>query len=149
MNGTPMTIADSARSLLAADRSLERLGITVEQGADGRAVASLIVVPEMANGHGIAHGGFVFAVADTAFAVAANTLGPDIATADAAITYVTPALIGERLIATAEVTFNEGRRVIVDVAVRAGDRTVAIYRGTGRALRPSGESRPGFVDGNV
>ena len=130
-----MTIDDPARSMLAADRSLGRLGITVEGASGGRAVALLVVTPEMANGHGIAHGGFVFSVADTAFAMAANTLGPSIATADASITYLTPAHVGEHLLAEAEVTFNEGRRVIVDVTVRSGERTVAIYRGTGRALR--------------
>lgn len=132
-----MTIDDPARSMLDADRSLERLGVTVKGASGGRAVAHLIVTPEMANGHGIAHGGFVFSLADTAFAMAANTLGEGIATADASITYLTPARVGEKLVAAAEVTFNEGRRVIVDVTVRAGGRTVAIYRGTGRALRPT------------
>lgn len=92
----------------------------------------------MANRRGIAHGEFVFAVADTAFAVAANTLGSDITTAEATITYLTPALIDEQLVAAAEVTLNEGRRVIFDAIVRAGDRTVALYRGTGRALRSPG-----------
>ncbi|UNK45713.1 PaaI family thioesterase [Arthrobacter sulfonylureivorans] len=136
---TTMTIDDPVRSMLEADRSLERLGVTVEGASGGRSVAVLEVEPQMANGHGIAHGGFVFSVADTAFAMAANTLGASIATADATITYLSPAHVGERLVAEAEVTFNESRRVIVDVIVRAGDRTVAIYRGTGRALRaPAG-----------
>jgi len=130
-----MTIDDPARSMLEADQSLERLGIRVEGASGGRAVAVLEVTPHMANGHGIAHGGFVFSVADTAFAMAANTLGTGIATADASITYLAPAHVGEQLIAAAEVTFNEGRRVIVDVTVRSGSRTVAIYRGTGRSLR--------------
>ncbi|MCG2621983.1 hotdog fold thioesterase [Arthrobacter sp. I2-34] len=133
------TIDEPARSMLAADQSLERLGVTVEGASGGRAVAVLDVAPEMANGHGIAHGGFVFSVADTAFAMAANTLGASIATADASISYLSPAHVGERLIAEAKVAFNEARRVIVDVIVRAGDRTVAVYRGTGRALRtPAG-----------
>ncbi|MHC6220589.1 hotdog domain-containing protein [Arthrobacter sp. MMS24-S77] len=70
--------------------------------------------------------------------MAANTLGPDIATTtDASITYLTLARIGEQLVAAAGVTFNEGRSVIVDGMVRAGDRTVAIYRGTGRAQVPA------------
>ena len=121
--------------MLAADRSLEGLGIQVLRASEGRATAVLRVTPEMANGHGIAHGGLVFALADTAFAMAANTFGAGIATAEASISYISPARISEELVACAEVTFHEGRRMIVDVVVRAGERTVAIYRGTGRALR--------------
>ena len=133
----PVLIADPARSMLAADRSLEGLGIHVLSASEGRARAVLHVTPEMANGHGIAHGGLVFALADTAFAMAANTFGAGIATAEASIAYISPARIDDELVASAEVTFYEGRRMIVDVMVRAGDRTVAIYRGTGRALRPA------------
>jgi acyl-CoA thioesterase len=130
-------IADQARAMLAADRSLEGLGIQVLRASEGRATAVLRVTPEMANGHGIAHGGLVFALADTAFAMAANTFGAGIATAEASISYISPARVSEELVASAEVTFHEGRRMIVDVVVRAGERTVAIYRGTGRALRSS------------
>jgi acyl-CoA thioesterase len=130
-------IAGPARSMLAADRALEGLGIQVLNASEGRASAVLTVTPQMANGHGIAHGGFVFALADTAFAMAANTFGTGIATAEASISYISPARISEDLVACAEVTFHEGRRMIVDVVVRAGERTVAIYRGTGRALRPA------------
>lgn len=123
--------------MLAADRSLEGLGIQVLRASEGRATAVLRVTPEMANGHGIAHGGLVFALADTAFAMAANTFGAGIATAEASISYISPARIADELVASGQVTFHEGRRMIVDVVVRAGERTVAIYRGTGRALRPS------------
>ena len=133
----PSIIADPARSMLAADRSLEGLGIQVLRASEGRATAVLRITPGMANGHGIAHGGLVFALADTAFAMAANTFGAGIATAEASISYISPARISEELVASAEVTFHEGRRMIVDVVVRAGERTVAIYRGTGRALRPA------------
>ena len=128
-------IADPARSMLAADRALEGLGIQVLNACEGHATATMKIAPEMANGHGIAHGGLVFALADTAFAMAANTFGAGIATAEASISYISPAHIGEDLVASAEVSFHEGRRMIVDVMVVAGERTVAIYRGTGRALR--------------
>jgi acyl-CoA thioesterase len=133
----PALIADPARSMLAADRSLEGLGIHVLHASRGRATATLRVTPEMANGHGIAHGGLVFSLADTAFAMAANTFGTGIATAEASISYISPARISEELVASAKVTFHEGRRMIVDVVVRAGERTVAIYRGTGKVLRPA------------
>lgn len=130
-----MTISPVARRLMAGDTSLTTLGITILEAAEGHAVATLTVRPEMANGHGVAQGGYVFAVADTAFAFAAGSVLEGAATTDAQITYLAPGHVGEELVAHASVYFQDGRRVIVDVVVRAGDRKVAIFRGTGRVLR--------------
>ncbi|MCK6212107.1 hotdog fold thioesterase [Georgenia sp. EYE_87] len=130
-----MTIAAFAQRLIAEDTSLRTLGITIVEASEGYAVASLTVRPEMANGHGIAQGGYVFTLADTAFAFAANSVLEGAATTDAQITYLAPSHVGDGLVADATVYFQDGRRVIVDVLVHAGDRKVAIFRGTGRALR--------------
>lgn len=131
----PVVIVEPVRRMLDADTALSRLGITVTGASAGRASARLTVVPDMANGHGIAHGGIVFALADTAFAAAANSLSEGIATAEAQISYLSPARIGEELTAEAIVAFHEGRRVVVDVTVLAGQLSVALYRGQGRLLR--------------
>src|SRR4029079_3079989 len=93
-------IHEPGRATLAADRALEGLGIRVLRASEGRATAVLTVMPEMANGHGIAHGGLVFALADTAFAMAANTFGAGIATAEASISYISPACIADELVAS-------------------------------------------------
>jgi len=122
--------------MLARDASLEPLGIEVVLATEGRAVAEMTVTAQMANGHGICHGGIVFALADTAFACAANSVASDVATADAGITYLAPSRVGMRLRAEAKVTLRQGRHVIVDVEVRGDDHTVAVYRANGRALRP-------------
>lgn len=130
-----MTISPSVQELMAGDSSLASLGITIVEAEAGHAVATLTVQPEMANGHGVAQGGYVFALADTAFAFAANSLVPGMATTDAQITYLAPSHLGEELVAQASVFFHDGRRVIVDVVIEAADRRVAIFRGTGRALK--------------
>lgn len=130
-----MTMDGFAQEMLEADVSLARLGIEVTSAHDGSASATLTVTPDMANGHGICHGGLVFALADTVFAFAANSLNAGTATAEASMNFLAPAFIGDVLVADATVAFRGSRRMVVDVAVRAGDRTVALYRGTGRTIR--------------
>jgi acyl-CoA thioesterase len=130
-----MTITPFVRGLMAEDPSLEALGITVLEAIEGHAVATLTVQPQMVNGHGITQGGYVFALADVAFAFAANSVLEGAATTDAQITYLSPSRVGEVLVADAGVYFRDGRRVVVDVLVRSAHREVALFRGTGRALR--------------
>lgn len=122
------------KTMLEADQSSERLGITDVAADDGRAVSKFLVLPDMANGHGVAQGGFVFALADHAFACAANTVLVDIATVEASISYLSPAHVGDALVAEATVAFADDRRIIVDVTVSAGTRTVAMFRGAGRRM---------------
>lgn len=130
---TPELAHGFVAAMLAADRSRDRLGISGADTEPGRATAELTVEPDMVNGLGLAHGGFVFALADYAFACAANSVIPGVATTEAQISFLAPARAGQRLVAEAVVSFSSGRRVIVDVTVRAGQRTVALFRGTGRA----------------
>jgi acyl-CoA thioesterase len=104
-------------------------------GTAGTARARMTVRPDMVNGHGIAHGAFVFAVADTAFAAACNSHGPVTVAAAADITFVAPAHVGDVLEAIAVERIRFGRSGIYDVTVRRGDAVVAEFRGTSRALR--------------
>ncbi|WP_407924184.1 PaaI family thioesterase [Corynebacterium occultum] len=120
--------------MLAADRSRGRLGIHGTDVGQGKASAYLTVEPDMVNGIEVVHGGFVFALADYAFACAANSVLPRVATVDAQISFLAPARLGETLVAEAVVSFTGGRRIIVDVTVTTADRTVALFRGTGRTM---------------
>jgi acyl-CoA thioesterase len=128
-------VAEAVRQMLAADRSLAALGIRVVCAEDGTAEATMTVTPDGANGHGIAHGGLVYALADTAFACAVNSQAPGSATAAASIVYVGPARVGERLTAQAQVRHVGERRSLVDVTVRCGERVIAEYRGQSARLR--------------
>jgi acyl-CoA thioesterase len=126
---------DPVTRMLDEDAASRALGIEVVAAAGGTAIAQMQVRADMVNGHGMAHGAFVFAVADTAFACACNSHGPVTVAAAADITFVAPARLGDLLMARAEERTRFGRSGIYDVTVRRGDDVIAEFRGTSRSLR--------------
>jgi acyl-CoA thioesterase len=128
-----------ADAMYAADRSTRHLGIEITDVAPGRARARMVVADTMVNGHGIAHGGYVFLLADTAFAFACNTYGPVTVAAAADVVFVAPARAGDELVAEAAERVRFGRAGVYDVTVRgAGGAVVAEFRGNSRELRTEG-----------
>ena len=123
------------RELLENEPSCTWFGFVIEEATQGRATVTLVVASEHVNGNGMTHGGVVFAVADQAFAMAANTCIPYAATADAQIHYLAPSRLGQRLEAVAHVEWSDDRRAIVDVMVTAEGTPIASYRGMARASR--------------
>ncbi len=122
--------------MLERDRASQAMGMRIEECAPGYARLSMRVVGEMINGHATAHGGAVFSLADSAFAFACNARNVVTVAQHCSITYVTPALEGEVLVAEARETLLSGRFGIYDVTVRGGDgRVVAIFRGHSAAVR--------------
>jgi len=95
----------------------------------------MTVTRAMVNGHGIAHGGYVFLLADSAFACACNSHGPVTVAAGADIDFVAPARVGDVLVATARERARFGRSGIYDVSVRRGEEVVAEFRGRSRSVR--------------
>lgn len=125
-----------ADAMYAADEASRRLGITAPDVEPGRAVMRLAITESMVNGHGIAHGGYIFLLADTAFAFASNTRGHTGVAARADITFVAPARAGDELEATAVERVRYGRNGLYDVTVRRGDGTVvAMFHGHSRTVR--------------
>lgn len=124
-----------ARTMYAADRASSRLGIQVSDVGPGRATARMRVTEDMVNGHAIAHGGYVFLLADTAFAFACNTYGTVTVAREADISFLAPAHEGDELVATAQERHRARRNGIYDVSVRRPDGTVvAEFRGHSREL---------------
>lgn len=124
-----------AEVMYRADVASQRLGISIVEIAPGRAVATMTVRDDMVNGHGICHGGFVFALADTAFAFACNSYGRVAVAAGADITFVQPAVAGETLTAEALERVRYGRSGLYDVTVRGTDgRCIAEFRGRSRLM---------------
>jgi acyl-CoA thioesterase len=121
--------------MLEDDDASRALGIEVSDAADGCATARMAIRADMVNGHGIAHGAFLFAVADTAFACACNSHGPVTVAAAADITFVAPTRVGDVLEARAVERTRFGRSGIYDVTVRRGDDVIAEFRGTSRTLK--------------
>jgi acyl-CoA thioesterase len=125
--------------MYADDLASRSLGIVIEEVAPGQATARMRVTAMMVNGHGIAHGGYIFLLADTAFAFACNTYGPTVARA-AEVVFVAAVSEGEELVATARERISFGRNGVYDVAVRRGDgEVVAEFRGHSRRVRGRGE----------
>ncbi|WP_202614819.1 hydroxyphenylacetyl-CoA thioesterase PaaI [Elioraea sp. Yellowstone] len=130
-----MSAAAVAAAMWAEDHASRGLGMSLDHVAEGRAVLSMAVTEAMVNGHGICHGGFIFALADSAFAFACNWTDERTVAAHCAITYVRPARLGMRLIAEAVETVRFGRSGVTDVTVR--DQTgavIALFRGHSRTI---------------
>jgi acyl-CoA thioesterase len=128
--------SDAVTVMMAADEASRMLGIEVVEHSAGRATTRMTVRPDMVNGHDIAHGGLVFALADTAFACACNGWGPPTVAAGADISFVRPARNGDLLEAEARMRSRSGRSGIYDVTVRRGDEVIAEFRGRSTELRP-------------
>jgi len=138
--------AKVADALFARDMTAQRLGMTLEVVTMGAATLSMTVTEDMLNGHGVAHGGYVFTLADTAFAYACN--GENVATLaqHCQITFVAPGKQDERLTATATELSKTGRSGLYDVEVRGGDgRLVAAFRGASRTVGGATDAGLGIV----
>ena len=135
---TPEELAEAcAEAMYAEDLASQGLGIEVVAVAPGQATVRMTVRPDMVNGHRIAHGGFVFTLADTAFAFACNTYGVVTVARAADVVFLAPAHAGDELVAVAAERAREGRNGVYDVTVRRGDAdgvVVAEFRGHSREL---------------
>jgi acyl-CoA thioesterase len=127
-------VTESVTRMLEGDAASRALGIEVHAVTAGAATATMRIRADMVNGHGITHGAFVFAVADTAFACACNSHGPLTVAAAADITFIAPSRAGDVLEARAVERTRFGRSGIYDVTVRRGDEVIAEFRGTSRTI---------------
>ena len=125
----------SAEAMWADDRASQAMGMALTAVGPGTATATMTVRDDMANGHGIAHGGYIFALADTAFAFACNSYNTLVVAQSNAITYLTPGHVGERLTASCTEAHRAGRSGVYDVTVTGEDgREVALFRGHSRQV---------------
>lgn len=124
-----------ARGMLAAEGTGPAWDIVIEEARAGYARLSMTVRADMLNGHGIVHGGMVFALADTAFAYVCNGKNEKTVAAQASIVFLGSANEGDRLIAEAEEIATEGRSGVTRVAVRTSEgRAIAEFTGYSRRL---------------
>jgi len=112
------------------------LGIELVEAADGQATVRMRVTAGMVNGHALVHGGFIFLLADTAFACACNSHGPVTVAAGADISFVRPARAGDLLEASARERVTSGRSGIYDVTVSRDGDVIAEFRGRSRVISP-------------
>jgi acyl-CoA thioesterase len=110
------------------------LGMEIVEVGPGRATLSMTVQPHMVNGQRIAHGGFIFTLADSAFAFACNSRNERVVAAQGQITSIKPGKLGDRLVARAREITRGGRSGIYDVCVTVGDTVIAEFRGHSRVI---------------
>ncbi len=124
-----------AAAMWADDAASAGLGMRLTFVAEGRAVLEMPVRADMVNGHGIVHGGFVFMLADSAFAFACNSRNRRTVAQACDIVFVAPARLGDILVAEAVERTTFGRNGICDVTVRmAGGAVIAEFRGRSRQI---------------
>jgi acyl-CoA thioesterase len=130
--------ADLARACADAmwkeDDASKGLGMEIVGIEPGVAVLTMTIGPHMVNGHGIAHGGFIFTLADSAFAFACNSRNDRTVAAQCHISFIRPGKLGDRLVATAREISRTGRSGIYDVRVSVGDTAIAELRGHSRTV---------------
>lgn len=124
-----------AHEMLSGEGTGPAWGIKIEEAREDYARLSMVVRADMLNSHGIAHGGIIFALADTAFAYVCNGANHASVAAQASIVFLDKVVEGEILIAEATEVAREGRAGVTRVAVRtADDRTIAEFTGYSRTL---------------
>jgi len=126
----------AAKAMFAADKASSSLGMEIIAIAPGAATLTMRVRDGMLNGHRICHGGYIFTLADSAFAFACNSYNKLTLAQQNQITYIAPGKAGELLTATASETALSGRSGVYDVMVTGEDgRIVATMRGLSRTIK--------------
>lgn len=136
---TPQDRADRCTEILwANDHASKGLGIELGAVGPGTAEVSLTIQSHHMNGHGICHGGFIFTLADSAFAFACNSYNQTTVAQETTITFLAPGKLGEVLTASAEEILRTGRSGVYDVTVTGTKgRKVALFRGLSRTIKGS------------
>ena len=124
-----------ADTLLSREGTGPSWGVEIEDAREGYARIRMTLRDDMLNGHRIAHGGMIFALADTAFAYACNSRNESTVAQNASISFLAPANAGEVLVAEAREASRSGRSGVYQVSVRGADgRVIAEFTGLSRTI---------------
>jgi acyl-CoA thioesterase len=139
------TRAETCASLMMQkDAASRAMGMILDHIEPGAATLSMRVRPDMLNGHGICHGGIIFALADSAFAFACNSYNQLTVAQQNQITYLQPGAPDDMLTARAVEVSRSGRSGIYDVTVTNTDgQTIALFRGLSRNIKGQHYPEPG------
>jgi acyl-CoA thioesterase len=133
----PQALAEAtANSMYARDHATQALGIKIMAIKPGLASMQMVVQKTMLNGHQTCHGGYIFTLADSAFAFACNSYNIQAVAAGCSIEYLAPAYEHDVLTAQAQEQSRTGRTGIYDVAVmNQDDKKIALFRGKSHQLK--------------
>ena len=133
---TPLQRAKkSAETMWGKDNASKGINMKIESISPGKADLSFVVESKYLNGHGTCHGGFIFTLADSAFAFACNSYNQPAVAQNCMITFIAPVENGEKLVAKAREVSRTGRSGIYDVTVfDEKEKKVAEFRGLSRTI---------------
>jgi acyl-CoA thioesterase len=126
----------SADAMWARDDASKWLGAALDAVGPGTATMSMTVEKHHTNGHDICHGGFIFTLADSAFAFACNSHNQIAVAQHNTISFIAPSALGDRLTAAAREISKTGRSGLCDVKVTNQDgKLIAEFRGASRVIK--------------
>ncbi|MDH0289641.1 hydroxyphenylacetyl-CoA thioesterase PaaI [Pseudomonas sp. GD04087] len=127
---------DCAEAMYERDQATRRMGIQLLDAGPGSAKLSMRVREDMIQGHGTCHGGYLFALADSAFAFACNSYNDATVAIGCSIDYVAPAREGDELIASACEQSRSGRTGNYDVRIENSQgQLIALFHGKSYKVR--------------
>jgi acyl-CoA thioesterase len=131
MHSDPQALAELAgKAMYERDPASQRLGMTLDEIRPGYARMSMRVREDMLNGHATCHGGYIFMLADSAFAFACNSHNLVTVGAGCTIDYLAPGRVGDLLTAEATEQALTGKTGVYDIVVTNQEgRKVALFRG--------------------
>ena len=131
MHSDPQALAELAgKTMYERDPASQALGMTLDAIRPGFARMRMRVREDMLNGHGTCHGGYIFMLADSAFAFACNSHNFNTVGAGCTIDYLAPGRVGDVLVAEAVEQALAGKTGVYDVVVTDQDgRKIALFRG--------------------
>jgi acyl-CoA thioesterase len=122
--------------MYANDRASQGLGMRLVEIRPGYAKLSMVVREDMLNGHSSCHGGFIFSLADSAFAFSCNSHGGVVVASAASIDFLAPAQGGDELTAVGIERWRSRRSGIYEITVtNQRGETVALFRGRSHQVR--------------
>ncbi|MGN6777327.1 hydroxyphenylacetyl-CoA thioesterase PaaI [Rhizobium sp.] len=134
---SPQALAEACASAMwDEDNASRHLGMELLAVAPGKATLSMAITEAMTNGHRTCHGGYIFTLADSAFAFACNSYNQRTVAQHCSVTYIAPAFKGDLLTATAREVSRRGRGGIYDIAIinQEGEH-IAEFRGHSRTVK--------------
>ncbi len=131
MHENPQALAELAgKTMYERDPASQALGMTLDEIRPGYARMSMRVRGDMLNGHATCHGGYIFMLADSAFAFACNSHNFNTVGAGCTIDYLAPGREGDVLVAEAVEQALQGKTGVYDIKVTNQEgRTIALFRG--------------------
>ena len=133
----------AAQAMWDKDLASRSLGMSLDAVGPGMASLSLTITAAMTNGHKTCHGGYIFTLADSAFAFACNSYNQNTVAQHCSVTFLRPAVEGDRLTASAREVSRIGRGGVYDVRVtnQSGEH-VAEFRGHSRTVKGTLIAKP-------